>query len=44
MFALHPFHWHYPFHVPPQVVRYALAGLLAAILFFLLASPARGWA
>jgi hypothetical protein len=45
MFALHPFHWHHlHLHLPAQAVRYVLAGLLAVILFFLLAAPARGWA
>jgi len=44
MFALHPFHWHHSFHVPGHAVRYVLAVLLAMILFFLLAAPARGWA
>ena len=44
MFALHPFHFHHSFHVPPQALRYFLAALAAAIVFFVLASPVRGWA
>ena len=44
MLALHPFHFHHSFHVPPQALRYVLAALLAAILFFVLATPVRGWA
>jgi len=44
MFALHPIHWHHSFHVPAHTLRYMLAGLLAMILFFLLAAPARGLA
>ncbi len=41
MFALHPIHSHHTFHVPGHTLRYVLAGVLAVILFFLLAAPAR---